>query len=249
MDIDLLVAGKALLVFALGLTLGSFGNVLVFRLPQGKSILGRSRCVYCQRTLQASDLLPVVSFLLLRGRCRDCQRPIPLRYPLLELFSGAVFVFAYLSEGTLSLPMILLALALWLLVLIATIDGETGGIPDSLNIPFVIVALLYTTITRGFPAVASLVGAGFFAFQWVISRGQWVGSGDIILGAGIGALLGTWPLTVMSIFLAYICGAMTAVSLLLQKRKTMEDALSFGPFLAIGLIVTLLVGDRLLLLF
>ncbi|MBI1812815.1 prepilin peptidase [Candidatus Peregrinibacteria bacterium] len=222
------------LFFFLGLTFGSFGNVLLYRLPKNRTILGRSACPHCRKKLRAWELIPVVSYLLLRGRCARCQEILSARYPLIELASGLLFFATFLHEGSFAFSTMFLVLALWLLLLIAVTDLETGFIPDALNVPFVILAALSTFLHSGFVLSGIFLALFFFGGQWLFSRGRWIGSGDVILGAGIGALLGSWTTVLIFLFLAYVSGALVASVLLLLHRKTTADSLVFGPFMVMG---------------
>lgn len=241
---DASVVGAAF-VTVLGLAMGSFGNVLIHRLPRGEGIGGRSRCPRCGRTLGFLELIPVVSFLALRGRCAGCRERISPRYPLTELGSAAAFLLAFARDPSL-VAALTLALALWLLLLIAIVDAEHRSIPDALNIPFLLLAVLHAALAPPFEWSGLLVGGGFFAAQWLVSGGRWIGSGDLILGAGIGALLERWELAIVFLFVSYVTGAAVGGSLLLAGRKTRKDPLAFGPFLAIGGVVAFLWGDEIL---
>lgn len=238
-----------LLLFAtLGLVLGSFGNVLICRLPSRQTILGRSRCPGCRRTLRAWELIPLLSYVALRGRCSGCARGISLQYPLVELSGALAFVYALMRSEMHIVQAVLLGTALWLLVLIAVADAKTQSIPDMLNIPFIIFSVLYGWMSGGIDLLAPCIAAGFFALQWIVSRGQWIGSGDILLAAGIGALLGSWVLTVCALGLAYILGACVASVVLLRTRHA-SDHIAFGPFLAAAAMLVLAFGENILMIF
>ncbi len=235
-----------LFLFALGTVFGSFGTVLIARIPVGQSIRGRSRCPRCGAVLSAWQLIPIVSFVLLRGRCASCRERIALWYPLLELASGTLFLAAGSMAGS-SVPQgIILGLALWLLLVIAVIDGKTQHIPDALNVPFIIVAAAVALGRGGVDWVALFLGIGFFGAQWLFSRGRWVGSGDVLLAAGLGILLPQWKTMALAITIAYVLGAFVAASLLLTGRKERKDVMAFGPFLATGGVVALLFGGKIL---
>ncbi len=255
--------GFSIFAVLLGLVLGSFGNVLIFRLPEGKSIGGRSRCPHCKRTLGIIDLVPVLSFLLLRARCRTCRGAISFQYPLVELASGLLFLYAFQAAFTAPSPhafvmAALLVVSLWLLLLIAVTDARTSLIPDALSVPLVLCAFLRAALFWSpvphdlwpvFPFLllqGAVISAGFFALQWLVSRGRWVGSGDIILAAGIGFLLMDPSLVIVAIGLAYILGAAFACMLLLMGRATRKTQVPFGPFLAAGTFITILFGENIL---
>ena len=235
----------AFLLFVLGVVFGSFGNVLVYRLPRGESVNGWSRCRSCGARLGTRDLVPLFSYAALRGRCRACRERISWQYPLIELAGGFLFL---LAGALVPMPFqaLLLALALWLLLLIATVDLQTQRIPDALSIPFTLLAVVYSLSTGSFDALSPTIAVGFLGAQWLVSRGKWVGSGDVLLVAGLSALAGPWQQTLLALILSYIIGAVMAAGLLLSGKKQRDDTLSFAPFLASGLLVTLVYGEQLL---
>jgi len=216
--------------FLVGLLCGSFGNVLVYRLPQGQSVCGRSKCPHCKKQIEPRDLVPLLSFLLLRGRCRSCHELISLQYPLVEFGSGILFIIALIvAPGNVAIAF-LLALVLWLLFIIALIDAQTQGIPDVLNAPFILLAGLYAFLTGNFSYIGPLIAAGFFLAQWRLSSGRWVGSGDIFLALGIGLLIGDVPRVLCMLGASYIIGAVVAGFLLWTGKKTRQNYLPFGPY-------------------
>ncbi|MSR86743.1 prepilin peptidase [Candidatus Peribacteria bacterium] len=234
------------IILAMGISMGSFGNVLLYRLPLGRSIGGRSRCPHCKHVLSPWELVPLMSFMVLGARCRKCRRPISWQYPLVEAAAGAVFLIAFFREFP-SIPAVaLLGLCLWLLLLIAVVDAKTATIPDAFNIPFLLLAVLRSFVAGEPFLIAMVIGAGFFASQWAFSKGRWVGSGDIILAAGIGALLAEVRLILLALWVAYISGAIVAVFMLSMKKKKMRSRLAFGPFLVAGAMVAFLFGERVL---
>lgn len=235
----------AVLFFVMGLVMGSFGNVLIYRVPERRSVGGRSHCPGCGKTLRVWELIPVLSFLFLRGKCARCKKPLSWQYPLIELLSGILFILALYHAGAI-LPSILLALCFWLLLLMAVIDMRHAMIPDSLNLPFAVCALLYSFLTGTFSVWGFVLCIGFFGLQWLISRGMWLGSGDVILSIGIGALVSTWPMALLFLGISYISGALIAVLLILLKKKTRKDMVPFGQFMALSAIVTVFFGDRIL---
>lgn len=238
----------SVLSFLFGVVLGSFGNVLILRLPAGRSIGGRSACHHCKKTLGIPELIPVISFIVLRGRCSGCHRAIAWQYPLVELMSGVIFLYAF-AHAFPSIPLSLgLSIALWLLLLIAVTDLRSGLIPDALSIPFVAVSTLTASLTTPWQPIifSALLCGGFFAAQWILSRGRFVGSGDILLGIGIGALLADVHLSILSLLIAYIAGAFVASILLLTGRVTRRSRIPFGPFLALGCALSFLWGLPLL---
>lgn len=247
----------ATLSFLFGTVFGSFGNVLIYRLPQRKSVGGRSACPHCKKTLGLLEIIPIISFIVLRGRCRKCHHRISLQYPLVELASGALFVVAYLHECPALDLAVISGLCLWLLLLIAVTDARTGFIPDALSIPFVLLALLRAILfwgasTWAFPELPILVlqsafiAGGFLGLQWLLSRGRLVGSGDVILATGIGFLLPDPWIISIALWIAYVTAAIVAAFLLMRKKKNMQSTLVFGPFLAGGATLSYLYGEEIL---
>lgn len=168
-----------------------------------------------------------------------------MQYPLVELASG-LLALASLSIAPTLLSAAILALALWLLLIIAVIDAYIQGIPDVLSAFFITLSCIYTVLTGELQPLAFLIGIGFFALQWLLSKGEWIGTGDILLAVGLSALLGTWESVLFMLFFAYITGAAVAAVLLLTKKLTSKSHIAFGPFLALGTLAALLVGERMM---
>jgi len=229
----------------LGLVFGSFGTVLVSRIPAGRHIGGRSRCPRCKHVLGVGELIPVMSYVLLAGRCRHCKKSIGPFYPCIELASAGLFLVAFFLDRA-PLPALLLAFSLWLMLLIAVIDARTQTIHDALNLSFIIFSVAHAVAIGQLQVAGALLLALFFGAQWLVSRGKWVGSGDILLGAGIGFLLGDWENALLCLGLAYILGATAASYLLLFKKASRKSHIPFGPFLAAAALLTILFGDRML---
>lgn len=234
------------LYFIVGVLFGSFGNVLIYRLPEGIMPTGRSYCRHCKHKLGFFDLFPVLSFAFRLGRCAYCKHRISWQYPIIELLSGLLFLLALYVTGNNLLNAFLLALCLWLLLLISTIDFKIQGIPDVLSFPFIVLSIAYGVVSGIIDPFSIALGIAFLGGQWLMSKGMWVGSGDIILITGIGALVGAWPMMVVCMFGAYILGAIYASILLIQHRDKATKTLAFGPFLSLALVLTLLFGERLL---
>ena len=229
-------------MFILGMCFGSFGSVLIERNPSGRSI-----CLQCKKTLGPGELIPIVSFLALGGRCKGCKGKISLLYPSLELAGGILFLYAYIITGAV-IPTLTLALTLWLLLTIALIDMRTHTISDAHNIPLIVLAFGYQISLGMFEWTGAVLGAAFFAVLWTLSRGKWIGSGDILLGAGIGALLGPWQMMAACLLITYVVGALIASVLLLTGKVKRGDYVPFAPFLALGTLLTLVFRDRIILL-
>ena len=237
-----------LLVFfgVFGLILGSFGNVLICRLPNHETIRGRSHCPRCKHVLSPWELIPLLSFAALGGKCKKCNKSISWQYPLIEAVSSLLFMLALLHDPSRPAASFILALTLWLLLLMGVIDGRTGFLPDGLNLPFVALSISYAALHPPFDTSGVFLGGGMFLVQWLSSRGRWIGSGDVILGTGIGALLGGWELVALFLFFAYVSGGAVAGYLLWKRSKTLESHLSFGPFLSGSAVICALWGPQIL---
>lgn len=236
-----------LFVFLAGLCAGSFLNVCIYRLPEGGSIAyPPSNCPSCGSRLRLADLIPVLSYLFLRGRCRYCGGKISMQYPAIELTTGILFLLAYLKYG-LTLHALRTAVLFAVVTAATVIDWRYRIIPDRLNLAgFVLgTALLFESrevLTAN--SIGFLAGGGLLYLVALVSRGG-MGGGDIKLAAVMGLLLG-WKYLLLALFLAFAAGALVGICLVLLKIKKMKTALPFGPFLALGAIIAALAGDRLI---
>jgi leader peptidase (prepilin peptidase)/N-methyltransferase len=234
----------------LGLLIGSFLNAALYRLRNNKAGIasGRSACPSCGHQLAAQDLIPVLSYLFLRGRCRYCNQKIGLHYPLVELITAASFGLAtwQLGVGNLwELSWVLLFTAV--LIFLASYDWQYFEIPDAVSLPAVGLALTGSLLPFGLnfidALIGTIVGGSFFFVLVAASNGRWMGGGDIRLGALLGALLG-WQLTLIAIFLAALVGSLAGLLQICQKKKQLKSAVPFGPALALGGYLALLWGHQ-----
>ncbi len=236
---------EPLVVFVLGLIIGSFCNVVIYRLPAGESIITpSSHCRACSSSIRPWDNIPLLSYLLLAGRCRACGEQISLRYPCVELASGVMYVVLWLKWG-LSLAFVIYAVLSSTLLVIALIDLDHQIIPNSITYPGVVVGLGLSFWVLPITPIASLIGllAGGILFYAValVSRGG-LGGGDIKLIAMIGAFLG-WQGTFFTVLMAALTGSLVGITLMLLGKKGRKDKVPFGPFLAFGAIAFTLFGD------
>jgi leader peptidase (prepilin peptidase)/N-methyltransferase len=246
-----------LLVFLVGLSVGSFLNVLVFRTHEGRPPTGRSRCATCRRTIAWYDLIPVASFFLLRGRCRRCQGEIAWQYPLVEAATGLLFFIVFTREAALapsSLGDFFAATLVFLLrdfvftaflILVFVYDLRYMLIPDRFTIPAMLAALVFNVwlgVSTGSLLAGAVVIGGFFLAQYAVSRGTWVGDGDIRLGVLMGLMLGLRD-GMVALFLAYVIGAAVGIWLLLARKASPKTPIAFGTFLSVGTFVALLWAD------
>ena len=260
-------------VTALGCVIGSFLNVVIHRVPRDESIVfPNSRCPECGAAIKPYDNVPVVSYLLLRGRCRACRVPISARYPAVEALTGLLFAVTFVHDRlTPVLPFDLIFVAA--IVALVFIDAEHMILPDMITLPGLFIMLIARALVpnlaglgfltgglmAGWPAWAvSLFGALFGAalgggslwlmgFLWERLRGvEAMGLGDVKMMFMVGALLG-WPRTLLTIFVAVLAGSLVGVGLMLWRReRDMQMLLPFGIFLGIGALVSLLYGDAII---
>jgi len=237
----------ALFVFLLGACVGSFLNVVVYRLPRGESLAWPgSRCPRCATPLKAADNIPLLSYLLLGGRCRYCGVPIPLRYPVVECVGGLIGIAAYLKWG-LTVEAVLQAGCLAALIAVALIDLDSFVIPDSLCVAVALGGLTLAIVSPGRETAGSRLFAGALGVGsvWVLallSHGG-MGLGDAKLLGGMGVLLGP-RLAALAFLVAVSLGAVVGVCLLLTRMKGRGDPIPFGPFLVMGALVAALSGDQ-----
>jgi leader peptidase (prepilin peptidase)/N-methyltransferase len=239
----------------LGLVVGSFLNVCIDRLPQNKSIAyPPSHCAICQHKLAVKDLIPVFSYLRLRGRCRYCQASIPRKLFWVELATGLIFALLYWHYG-LSAELGVMAFYACLFIIIFVIDLEHGLILNKVVYPGMVVALLLALLPRPWltqwivtgVANAALGGAAGFVILFliaIVSRGG-MGWGDVKLAALIGLATG-FPLVFFSLIMGAILGGIVAVALMIAKKRNRRETIPFGPFLALAAMITLLWGSNIL---
>jgi len=241
-------------VFLFGLIVGSFLNVVILRYQTSRTLSGRSGCLSCGKKLQWFELLPVASFLWQRGRCRDCQSHISWQYPLVELLTGLLFALIYWHLAVRQLadwPEIVFYWFIAALLIIITIyDFKHQIIPDKFVFAFIFLALLQPIIllknpillNLGWGVVGGLVTALPLFVLWVISKGRWLGFGDVKLAIGVGLLLG-WQFGLSALVLAFWLGALIGLFLIAWgktqlwrkgKSYTMKSEVPFAPFLILG---------------
>ncbi|MBI2846510.1 MAG: prepilin peptidase [Chloroflexi bacterium] len=231
-----------------GLAVGSFLNVCIDRLPQGWSLISPpSHCDSCQRRLAVWDLVPVLSYIWLRGKCRYCSATVSIRLPAVELFTGLVFAYIGHRYG-LSLQGLSLLIYSSILIVVFFVDLERGLILDRVVYPGMALALVFPFFLPEPGVLGSLLG-GALAFLLVLviylgSRGG-MGGGDVKLAGFIGLATG-FPLVLVALVLSFISGGLMASFLLLTRRRERKDAIPFGPFLSGTALVMLFWGTSLL---
>jgi len=233
----------AAVLFLLGSIFGSFANVCIWRLPREESIVWPpSHCIHCQKPLKFWHLLPIISWLILRGKCGMCGGKIPVRYPLVELSTGVLFALIGWQWGLSVETLVYCLLSLALVISIGT-DLSHQEIPDQVSLGAAAVLGLIALVTFNWGSL--LGGAILFSLLLLIavaSRGG-MGGGDIKLGLAIGLALG-WRLALVAAAAAFFTGGILAVGMLLRGKK--GKALPFGPFLAAGAWIAMFLGDNLI---
>ena len=237
---------------AVGLATGSFLNVVIHRLPrQSSTVRPSSRCPYCGAGIRPLDNIPIVSYLVLGGRCRACGGPISPRYPLVEALTAALFVACVAAFGP-TLEAVASALFCALLVVLAAIDLEHFLLPDRLTIPGIALGLglqLWLPRTSLLDALlGTLLGAGFLillinAWFWLRDE-ESMGLGDVNMLAMIGAFLG-WRGVASTLLFATLAGAVVGLALVATRHLTLKGRLPFGFFLAFGALLSLFFGEPL----
>lgn len=227
-----------LFLFSFGLCIGSFLNCVVYRLNHNLSPLkGRSICPKCKHQLAWRDNIPLLSFILLRGKCRYCRSPISWQYPIVELIAGvlALLIFQFSNFPIFQLIFNLLITYCLLAIFVSDLLYET--IPDQV----IIFGLLLSLIFGWFNLLAGLGAAGFFLLLVLATRGRGMGLGDVKLVGLMGLILG-WPKILIALFLAFLTGALVGVILILLGKKRFGQHISFGPFLAAATLISLFWG-------
>ena len=251
-----------------GLVMGSFLNCIIYRLQTGESFLkGRSFCPHCRHELSWQDLIPIFSFLILKGRCRYCRKPISWQYPLVELATGIIFLLIVwnlefgicLEFGIWNLLFYLLISCF--LIIIFVYDLKHYIIPDAVIYPAIAIAFLYQlfrmlnfvnwnlfgiwNVESGIlrPISSAFLASLFFLAIVFLSQGKWMGLGDVKLAFLMGLFLG-FPNILVALFLAFFIGAIIGIGLIISGKRTLKSEVPFGPFLITGTFIALFWGNQ-----
>ncbi len=248
-----------LFAFLFGAIIGSFLNVCILRIPEGESVVHpRSHCPGCHRLISWYDNFPILSFLILKGKCRHCKISISWQYPSIEFFSGLLAMACFYKFGIFQIPMA----ALWFvafispLIVISIIDLKLFLIPDVISLPFIGVGILVHFLTTGMEhpllslsesAFGILAGGGFLLlisviYEWIQKR-EGIGGGDIKLAAMIGAFLG-WESVLLVLFLSSFLGSVVGIFLMMFSRFGFKSQLPYGPFIAAAALIQFFFGNR-----
>jgi leader peptidase (prepilin peptidase)/N-methyltransferase len=239
-----------ILVILFGLAWGSFLNVVIYRVPLGMSLLAPpSTCPRCRKRIKPYDNIPVISFLLLGGKCRYCGAGIPLTYLFVEIMTPLAFVILY-SRYSLSLFFFAAALFSSALIVLSMIDFYHKLLPDKITFPGTALGLVYSFFRPDLTIVQALlgaaVGAGFllivYGTYYLVRKKEGLGFGDVTMMLMIGAFLG-WRRTLLTLILASIVGALVGIALMIVKKKDFQYSLPFGTFLGPAAFVSLVWGN------
>lgn len=235
-----------IIIFLYGIVIGSFLNVCILRIPKQENIVKiRSHCMHCGYQLRWYDLVPVCSYLWLRGRCRSCKQKISVQYPVVELLNGALYCIVFAVYG-ISVEALLFALLASALIILSVIDFRTYEIPVGINLFILALGLIRIatdyTHWSGY-AVGFLLVSGFLYLVYLVTGGRGIGGGDIKLMAVSGLLLG-WK----QILLAFVMGCIIGSVIHIARMRVSGQGhmLAFGPYLSIGILISALAGDRMI---
>jgi len=251
-----------LLIFILGASVGSFLSVVIYRIQKNKKgiLFGHSFCPKCKTRLKSTDLIPIVSFVISKGKCKYCKTKISTFYPLLELTTGITFLALYtkfqfieeLQPGIFEInsPSIIsfIFYALYGSLLIATFfyDLQTKKIPNMFLYSLIGLSIIGSIIiqehTLASILIAVLINTIFYGGQIAISKGKWLGEGDVYLTTSLAIIFG-WKLFIVSTVLTYFAGTMIALPLLLTKKTNKQTEIPFAPFIIIGAFITIFFGN------
>lgn len=246
------------IIFILGLLVGSFLNVVVYRIHRAETFVkGFSKCLFCGHRLYAKDLIPLFSYIFLKGRCRYCKQKFSKQYFLVELSTALAFSLIIINllpgfqlanlTALLFLQILYYLVITAFLVVIFVYDLKYYLILDKIIIPAVLFAIA-CSFFLGHDMLnlflAAFIGGGFFLLQFVVSKGKWIGGGDIRLGFLMGIILG-WPHILTGLFVAYLLGSIISLGLLLFGNKSWTDKVPFGTFLTLATFITMLYGQNL----
>jgi leader peptidase (prepilin peptidase) / N-methyltransferase len=235
-----------LIIFLYGIVIGSFLNVCIYRIPKQENItITRSHCMNCGYQLRWYDLIPVFSHILLKGQCRSCKEKISIQYPLIETLNGLLYILIFYFNG-LNLESIFYCILTSALIVLSIIDFRSFEIPVGINLFIAIIGIL--RVAFDFNNILSyLVGlccvSGFLLLLYILTKGNGIGGGDIKLMAAAGLLLG-YKLIILAFLLGCIIGSV--LHLLRMAIWKQERVLAFGPYLSIGIFLSMLFGNTII---
>lgn len=243
MSYELLTIAMYLVIFLFGIAIGSFLNVCIYRIPRGETVVTTpSHCMECGHKLSWFELVPLFSYIFLRGRCRSCKSPISPQYPIVEAVNGILYVLVFIVNG-LNVESIIFSLFTSALLVLTIIDWRTYEIPISINIFILVLGCLRVVLDlKHFPGylVGFFAVSGLLFLLYIATKGRAIGGGDIKLMAVAGLLLG-WQLVVLGFFIGCILGSV--IHIIRMKVSGADRVLAMGPYLSAGLFIAMLWGN------
>lgn len=242
-----------ILVFVYGLLIGSFLNVCIYRIPREESIsFPPSHCTGCDSKIKFYDLIPVISYIFLRGRCRHCKSKISIKYPVIELITALLFISVVYSYG-LTIISIKYLIMISFLIVISLIDFETQDVYGVTTYPCIVIGVLFVLVEKFYLNeniisyfTGLLVAVIVIGLIVVITKGM--GEGDIEIAAICGIYLG-FQNTLSTLFFAFVIGGIFGVVLLVLRNKKRKDEIAFGPFLFVGALISMFYGNQIIELY
>ena len=232
-----------IMIFLIGISIGSFLNVCIYRIPKKEDIVfERSHCMSCGNVLKWYELIPLFSFLVQGGKCRNCKTKLSVQYPLIELLNGLIYVWIFMAKGF-QPESILFCICASGLIVISVIDWRTYEIPFGCNIIIGILGIVrvFLNLAHWYDYVIGFFAvSGLFLIIYWITKGRGIGGGDIKLMAAAGLLLG-WQNILLSLMIGSIAGSV--IHLALMKIQGKDRVLAFGPYLAFGIFISMLYGN------
>ena len=260
-------------VFLFGLIIGSFLNCFIWRLHEGEGMWNRSYCPKCRNQIAWYDNIPVISFILLGGKCRNCKEKISFQYPIVELTTGILFLMAFLNNESgimnygafvfsdvnnlsvviLNSKFLILNLRDWFVIAVMTVifiyDLRWYLILDEISLPACLIVFLFNLflgINWLALLISGIIGGSFFLIQFVISKGKWIGGGDIRLGLLMGLALGRFDYLLLAILLAYFAGSFVGLGLIIFGRKKWDSQIPLGVFLSVSIVFVIFWGEAIM---
>ena len=234
------------MIFLIGISLGSFLNVCIYRIPKKEDIVfERSHCMSCGNVLKWYELIPLFSFLVQGGKCRNCKTKLSVQYPLIELLNGLIYVWIFMAKGF-QPESILFCICASVLIVISVIDWRTFEIPCGCNIVIGILGIVrvFLNLAHWYDYVIGFFAvSGLFLIIYWITKGRGIGGGDIKLMAAAGLLLG-WQNILLALMIGSIAGSV--IHLTLMKVQGKDRVLAFGPYLAFGIFTAMLYGNEII---
>ena len=235
-----------IMIFLIGISIGSFLNVCIYRIPKKEDIVfERSHCMSCGNVLKWYELIPLFSFLVQGGKCRNCKTKLSVQYPLIELLNGLIYVWIFMAKGF-QPESILFCICASVLIVISVIDWRTYEIPFGCNIIIGILGIVrvFLNLAHWYDYVIGFFAvSGLFLIIYWITKGRGIGGGDIKLMAAAGLLLG-WQNILLALMIGSIAGSV--IHLTLMKVQGKDRVLAFGPYLAFGIFISMLYGNNLI---